>query len=107
MMQSTPNPYEDTQVGALAPDVPIELKQMLPDVTFILTKQLPGVYVIFFPHNGTVYVGHSANVTHEISMLRGGYRAQPAVNDAFQQSGYNAKAYAIAQGPGLKDVKLD
>jgi len=34
-------------------------------------------------------------------MLRGGFRSQAAVNEAFTLSGKNACAFAVLQGPGL------
>jgi hypothetical protein len=89
-------------VGIEALNVPTALKNILPLNKFLLTKGLNGVYVIFFPHNKTIYIGESTNISREVSMLRGGYRSQAAVNEAFAQSGKDAIAFALLQGPGLK-----
>ena len=84
-------------------NVPVKLKNLLNINQFYLTKSTYGVYVIFFPHNDTIYIGQSVNVAREVSFLRNGYRSQPSVNEAFKQSGNKAIAYAILQGPGLKE----
>lgn len=94
---------DEYNVGIEASNVPTALKDILPISKFLLTKQQNGVYVVFFPHNKTVYIGESTNISRELSMLRGGYRNQAAVNEAFSQSGKYVSAFAVLQGPGLKE----
>lgn len=70
-----------------------------------LTKTLPGVYVIYFPHNNTVYVGQSVNVSREVTVLRNGYRKKPAVNEAFKWNNEKAVAFSVVQGSGWTEKK--
>ncbi len=44
----------------IANDVPFELKKVFPNQDFYIPDSQPGIYVLFFPHNKSVYVGRQA-----------------------------------------------
>lgn len=94
---------KEYSVGFESKAIPERLKILLPFNSFFFPKICQGIYVIFFPHNNTVYIGQSVNISREISMLKGGFRNQRLVNEAFQKSGDSYVAVSILQGPGLKD----
>jgi len=94
---------KEYSVGFKKEIIPQPLKTILPLDDLFLTKGCEGIYVIFFPHNNSVYIGQSVNISREVSMLKGGFRSQPLVNEAFSKSKDSYIALSILQGPGLKD----
>jgi len=60
-----------------------KIKEILGVKTLYKPKGQPGVYCIHFQKDDLVYKGQSINVSKEISTLRGGYRLQSQVNEAF------------------------
>ena len=77
-----------------------KIKNILGVETLYRPKQKPGVYCIYFEKDDIVYIGQTNNVSKEISTLRGGYRLQSLVNEAFKRNSPNVSAYAVIQGPG-------
>nr|AOH77126.1 putative GIY-YIG homing endonuclease [Dunaliella salina] len=77
-----------------------KVKDILGVETLYRPKEQPGVYCIYFEKDDLVYIGQTKNISKEISTLRGGYRLQSSVNEAFKRNSPNVSAYAVIQGPG-------
>ena len=82
-----------------------KVKEILDLSTLYKTKEQPGVYCIYFEKDDLVYIGQSINISKEISTLKGGYRLQVKVNEAFLWNASNVSAYAVSQGPDWADAE--
>ena len=92
--------------GVLANNVPNDLKKIFPNQTFMEPENKPGIYVCYFPHNDTVYVGMSKEIKTEIGRLQSRKEKRPRVIESFSKSGKNVKTYSILQGKGLENEGL-
>ena len=97
-VKSTPNKSVEAGNNSLH-----KIKEILGVKTLYKPKGQPGVYCIHFQNDDLVYIGQSINISKEISTLRGGYRLQSQVNEAFQRNSSNISAYAVSQGPDWKE----
>jgi len=92
--------------GLKVNNIPDKLKNILNVSCFLNIEDKPGIYVCFFPHNNTVYIGMSKSIKREIGFLKSSKEKRPRIIKAFAESGSETKCYALLQGKGLENEKL-
>lgn len=71
-----------------------------------MPEKKTGIYVCYFPHNDTVYIEMSKEVSVEIARLQSSKEKRPRIIESFAKSGKNVKTYSILQGKSLESEAL-